>query len=299
MQNAWKSASGLLYVFLTVYWFLNSISSHSQHKNAFHSGLHNGKQYTVKKRHAGNRIYMYLLYSGPSWLFIKMLGTALHQFSWRPRIFISNCYPTWPDITDTADELYPDLRLDAFTPRVRVLIEAYMVVNNLKEFWWLRYTTCFQLWPNRNIIKGDLKCTCRNELTLNGITEKEDHHTGIDFVVHKPRPPGWSFLSKPLPHVNPGNDHYYEEEFGSSKHLRHPHLPIWRRVVVPQDGDFRIFFSQDVGILLKNLLVTSRVTIQNPERGSHQVVELECGWLLNASRGGYHSKEDYSEDTQA
>ncbi|MPC07478.1 hypothetical protein E2C01_000040 [Portunus trituberculatus] len=47
---------------------------------------------------------------------------------------------------------------------------------------------------------GDLKCTCRNELPLNGITEEEDHHAGIDLVVDEPCPPGGSFLPKPLPH---------------------------------------------------------------------------------------------------
>lgn len=132
-----------------------------------------------------------------------------------------------------------------------------MVVDNLKEFWRLRYTACLQLGPHGNIIKGYLKCTGGHQLALYGITEEEDHHTGIDFVVSEPRPPRWSFLPQPFPHVDSSNYHHYEKQFGSSEHLRHPHLPIRWRIVVPQDGDLWIFFAQDVGILLKHLLVAS------------------------------------------
>lgn len=61
-----------------------------------------------------------------------------------------------------------------------------MVLYDLEHLLGSRDPTRLQLRPDRNIIECDLECSGGDELTLDGVTDEENHHAGVYLVIHGP-----------------------------------------------------------------------------------------------------------------
>jgi len=173
---------------------------------------------------------------------------------------------------------------------------AHLVVNNLEQFLRLRNPPCLHLAPYWHVIHRDLESSRGDELSFHSVAQEESHHASVQLVLHHPGPPPRRGLTKLLERIE-GYKHSKDDH-----HLHHADClgdlkPVPQRSeIVASDGEVWVFLLQYTGILLKYLLVPSRVAVQELYARSHQVLgEL---WLRNVfvslcCHGGHHQEQGH------
>jgi len=186
-------------------------------------------------------------------------------------------------LTITTTKLF----LQFFVPEIYPFVDVaahphpHLVVDNLEQFVRLRNSSGLDLAPYWHIVHRNLECSRGDELSFQGVAEKESHHARVQLVLHHPRPParghGAKLLERIERHEHSDDDH----------HLQHADS-LWglkpvppRREVIARNGEVWVFLLQYTCVLLKYPLVTSRVTVEELNAGAHQVLgELGLGDVL-------------------
>ena len=69
-------------------------------------------------------------------------------------------------------------------------VHLHVVINNLEQLSWLRYSARLYLGPDWHVVEADLEGPGGDELGLHGVTEEERHHTRVNLVFQHPGSPG-------------------------------------------------------------------------------------------------------------
>jgi len=144
----------------------------------------------------------------------------------------------------------------------------------LEEFSRLRYSASLNLGPHRHVIQRNLKGSSADKLSLNSVEEEEGHHACVDLVVKQPLSPTRSRLAHTRKRVKAGQDHHDDKKFDDTENLGGLQAESARGEIISTDGKVWVFLLQYTGILLKYLLVSSGVTVQEFDGGAHHLGHL-------------------------
>jgi len=159
-------------------------------------------------------------------------------------------------------------------------VHVHVVVNDLEEFSGLGDAARLYLGPDGHVVQTDLEGPGADELGLHRVTQEESHHAGVDLVLQHPSGPGWSLNTEEGEGVEGGQNHHYEENLQDTEYLCSLQSVATRGEVVATDGDFWVFLLQYTGILLKYLLITSGVAVEELDGRPHELGQLRLGNVL-------------------
>jgi len=163
-------------------------------------------------------------------------------------------------------------------------LHVHLILNDLEQLPRLRYSASLNLGPHRHVIQCNLKGPRADKLSLNSVEEEESHHASVDLVVEEPLSPARGGLAHTGKWVKAGQDHHDDEEFDDTENLGGLEAEAAGGEIISTDGKVRVFLLQYTGILLKYLLVSSGVTVQEFDGWTHHLGHLG-GWniLLGSS----------------
>jgi len=155
-----------------------------------------------------------------------------------------------------------------------------VVVDDLEQLAWLGDTTGLHLGPDWHVVEADLEGTRADQLSLHGIAEEEGHHTCVYFVLQHPGSPARSLHAKEREGVEGGEDHEDQEYLADAEQLCGLKSVAARGKVVTTDGHLWVFLLQYTGILLKYLLISSGVAVEELYSRTHQLGQLRLRDVL-------------------
>lgn len=132
-------------------------------------------------------------------------------------------------------------------------------VNDLKKFIDAGNAPRLELGPDRLLVEHDLKRTRRDELVLDGVSNKEQHEACVDLVVLGPKVGVGSAHTQRGERIGPRQQTSNHDKLKERYQRRNNLVELGWRIVASLDFDVGVALLDDLRVLLKRPAVPSRV----------------------------------------